>query len=243
MACVECLWNNTFFIGSQFRSISSVSTVSFCFQGNHISKEWYHFGGWNTLEAFEVKNTHKFSTAGFFNKQGESDVTICIQIGPSFLRYQLLKTHFCLAVGFFEGVKNPVIYIIDGDISIPTTESTEILLWYHSKWVLFFSGVLFLIFFYFISENISSTISVCWLSLYLQVSGHVSLFIGRKTHRIPIFWLHNKVKCVKSLHSHSRPHCGQCYFILGENILISLSLHWSRLWFFHLLQAAPQSWV
>lgn len=143
------------------------------------------------MEAFEVKNTHKFSTAGFFNKQRESDLTICIQIGPSFLQYQLLKTHFCLAVGFFEGVKNPVIYIIDGDISIPTMESTVILLWYRSQrgfgffWSLIFD-------FFFLSENIPSTISACSLSLCLQVSGHVSLFMCRKTHRILIFWLHNK---------------------------------------------------
>lgn len=179
--------NNTFFIWSQFPCISSVSTVSFCFQGNHISKVWWHFGGWNTLEAFEVKNTHKFSTAGFFNKQRESDLTICIQIGPSLLQYQLLKTHFCLAVGFSGGVKNPVIYIIDGDISIPATESTGLLLSYHSQR---FGFVLFLesyFLFLFLPENISPTISVCWLSLYLPVPGHVSLFIMQKDTHNPSF--------------------------------------------------------
>lgn len=168
VACVECLWNNTFFIWSQFHSISSFSTVSFCFQGNHISKVWYHCGGWNTLEAFEVKNTHKFSTAGFFNKQRESDLTICIQIGPSFLQYQLLKTHFCLAVGFFEGVKNPVIYIIDGDISIPTTESTVILLWYRSQRGFgFFWSLTFDFFFSFWEHSIHY---ICLLVIFVSAS-------------------------------------------------------------------------
>lgn len=34
----------------------------------------------------------------------------------------------------------------------------------------------------------------------------------------------------------------KCCFILGEISLISLSSHWFRLWFFHLLQRAPQPW-
>lgn len=175
---------------------------------------------WNTLEASEVKKnpTHKFSTAGSFNEQRESDLTICIQIGPRFLQSHLLKTHFCLAVGFSEGIKNPVIYIIDGDISIPTTGSTGILLWYHSQRegeLLFF--LKFYFWFFFFSESISSTLSVCCLSLYLQVSGHVSLFMCRKTLSILISWLQNKLKYVKSLHSQSTPRCGQMLFYFRGN--------------------------
>lgn len=147
------------------------------------------------------KNTHKFSTAGLFNEQRESDLTICIQIGPSFLQYHLLKTHFCLAVGFSEGVKNPVIYIIDGDISIQPRRAQEFYCDTIHKGGFGFLGFFELYFwFLFLSESISSTISVCWLSLYLQVSGHVSLFTCRKTHSILIPWLQNKLKYVKPLH-------------------------------------------
>lgn len=187
VARVECLWKNTFFIWSQFHSISSVPTVSCCcFQGNHISKVWCHFGEilWNLLKLKKNQNTHKFPTAGFFNEQRESDLTICIQIGPSFLQCHLLKTHFCLVVGFSEGVKNPVIYIINGDITIPTQRAQEFYCYTIHKWGFgSFFWVLFLISFYFWEHFIHS---ICLLVIF-DICECLGMFICRKTHKILYF--------------------------------------------------------
>lgn len=185
--------NNTFFIWSQFPCISSVSTVSFCFQGNHISKVWCHFGGWNTLEAFEVKNTHKFSTAGFFNKQRESDLTICIQIGPSLLQYQLLKTHFCLTVGFLGALKIQLFTLLmETSASQPRGAQDFYCHTIHKGFVLVFFWSLIFDFFFFLRTFPPLYLSAGYLCIS-QCLGTWACLLCRKTHTV-LFWLRNELK-------------------------------------------------
>lgn len=129
--------------------------------------------------------------------------------------------------------KKPAIYVIDGDISITTTEIIAILLQYHSqRWfVFFFPGVLFFFFFSF-WKHLIHYIYLLAVFISAEVSGNMSLCICRKRHRILIFWPHNKLKCVKSLHFQSKADLivVKCYlfYFRWENYSLSLlTLIWT----------------
>lgn len=232
--CGMLLKQHAFFIWSQFHSISSVSTVGFCFQGNHISKAWCRVGGWNTSEAFEIKSIHKFSTVGFFNEQRESDLIVCIQIGPNFLQYRLLKIHFCLAVGYFEEEKKTCYSHYRWRYQHHNhRDHRNVIAISFTKVVCIFSpGVLFFFFFFSFWKHLIHYIYLLSVFISAKVSGHMSFYIWRKRHRILIFWPHNKLKCVKSLHFQSKADLivVKCYlfYFRWENYSLSLlTLIWT----------------
>lgn len=93
----------------------------------------------------------------------------CIQIGLNFLQYQLLKIHFCFTVGFFEEEKkNPCYSHYRWRHQHHNhRERSHFIAILFTKVVVFFSWSIAFDYF-FLSENTWSTVSVCWLSLYLQ---------------------------------------------------------------------------